>query len=183
MVCSRSMKTGTTILWTSLIVLISAGTAFAYDVADYEEDAGISVAGLYDPGGDVYGGGFESGVWLKGAPIFGEIFGHWYVNKLQDGNYYSVGMTLRVMPRRIVAPFIGGGGSYNGLTSDRDRRWSAHPDYRRPDRSYWKGHAEAGLRLWYNQAQFIEGGYRYHWTATGNDFNYGWASIEFGQLF
>lgn len=177
------MKTKTAYFLTALIVLISINVASAYDVTDYEEDAGISIAGFYDPAGDVYGGGFESGVWLKGAPIFGELFGHWYANKLQDGNYYSVGMTLRLMPRWMVAPFIGGGGSYNGLTSDRDRRLSADPEYRRPDRSYWKGHAEAGLRMWYGQAQFIEGGYRYHWTATGSEFNYGWVSLEFGQLF
>ncbi len=157
----------------------------AYDVRDYEEAGGFSIAVVRDTGGDVYGGGFESGVWLRGTPVFGEIFGHWLANRLQDGNYYSVGISLRLMPRWDFAPFVGVGGSYNGLTSDRDRRSPIDPDFREADRSYWKSHAEAGIRIWFGRqrAAFVEGGYRQHWTETGGDFDYGWASIEYGQLF
>ncbi len=160
-------------------------TVAAYDVRDYEEDAGVSVALMRDTGGDVYGGGFESGVWLRGAPVFGEIFGHWLANRLQDGNYYSVGMTLRLMPRWDVAPFLGGGGSYNGRTSDRNRGTPGEPGFREADRSYWKGHAEGGARVWFGakRLQFFEASYRHHWTETGTDFNYGWIAIEYGQLF
>ncbi len=166
------------------LALIFGGSAFGYDVRDYEEDAGISISIVREPSGDVYGGGFESGVWLVGTPVFGELFGHWLANRLQDGNYYSIGMTLRLKPRTPVAPFLGGGGSYNGLTSDRNRGSRADNSFRDPDSSYWKGHAEAGVRLWYGSgAQFIEGGYRRHWTDSGRAFNYDWWFIEFGQSF
>ncbi len=175
---------GRRLLFMSLLSLLSGTLAHAYDVRDYEEDAGISISIVRDPGGDVYGGGFESGVWLVGAPLFGELFGHWLVNRLQDGNYYSVGMTIRLKPRTPVAPFVGGGGSYNGLTSNRSRGSSSNEFFRDPDSSYWKGHAEAGVRLWYGGgAQFIEGGYRRHWTDSGRSFNYDWWFLEFGQSF
>lgn len=172
-------------LFSVLVALAFVQTVWAYDVRDYEEPAGISIAGMRDPGGDVYGGGFESGVWWKGTPIFGELFGHWLANKLQDGNYYSIGMSLRLMPRSAVAPFAGVGGSYNGLTSRRDQPGGGVNPLREPDSSYWKGHAEAGLRLWFgpHQAFFFEASYRQHWTETGSDFNYGWFALEYGQLF
>lgn len=159
--------------------------ASGYDVRDYEEDAGISLSLVRDPDGDVYGGGFESGVWLKGYPVFGELFGHWLVNNLQQGYYYSIGMTLRLMPRFRLAPYIGGGGSYNGLTARRER-WDMEEPLPRPaDRSYWKSHAEAGIRLWLgaHAATFLEAGYRRHWTETGSDYQYDWISIEYGQRF
>lgn len=156
----------------------------AYNVADYEEDAGISFAGFRSTDGDVYGAGFESGVWLKGTPVFGELFGYWKWNDKQAGHYYSVGMTLRLMPRTVFAPFVGGGGSYNGLTADRSRDTAFEPA-RPPDRSYWQAHAEAGLRVYYGtqRLQFIEAGYRAHRTETGGDFNYDWIFLELGQAF
>ncbi len=174
------------LIWSVLFCVLSAGVgAQAYDVRDYEEDAGISLVGFRDPDGDVYGGGFESGVWLKGTPVFGEMFGHWLANRLQNGNYYSVGMSLRIMPPSAIAPFAGGGGSYNGLTSHRSDRWRDDPEQREADRSYWQGHAEGGLRIWYGpqRARFVEGTYRYHWSSKGSPFNYGWISIELGQRF
>ncbi len=168
-----------------LLIVCGPLSASAYDVRDYEEAGGFSFALVGDPGRDVYGAGFESGVWLTGTPVFGEIFGHWLANRLQDGNYYSVGITLRLMPRWDVAPFVGGGGSYNGLTSDRNRRIIGDPDFRETDSSYGKGHAEGGARIWFGpeRLHFFEASYRYHWTETGSDFNYGWIAIEYGQLF
>ncbi len=159
-------------------------SASAYDVADYEEDAGISLVGFRSTDGDVYGAGFESGVWLTGTPVFGELFGYWKSNNKQEGHYYSVGMTLRLMPRTAFAPFIGGGGSYNGLTVDRSRDTAFEP-VRRPDNSYWQAHAEAGLRVYYGafRARFIEAGYRAHWTQTGSDYHYEWVFLELGQAF
>lgn len=167
------------------VLALGVWGAAAYDVTDYEEDAGISIVGFRDPAGDVYGGGFESGVWLKGTPVFGELFGHWLANRLQDGNYYSVGSSLRIMPPFVVAPFAGAGGSYNGLTS---RRSEPHPEpagWREADRSYWQAHAEGGLRVWYGaqRDRFVEATYRYHWTDAGRDFNFGWIAFEFGQRF
>lgn len=169
----------------AVLMLWAPGHAPAYTVSEYEEAGGLSIAVVREPDGDVYGGGFESGVWLRGTPIFGEIFGHWLANRLQDGNYYSIGITFRLMPRSNVAPFVGAGGSYNGLTSERNSVSVFDEDFREADRSYWKGHAEAGLRLWFGsrKVHFLEGSYRQHWTDTGTDFDYGWASIEYGQLF
>ncbi len=165
-----------------LALLITASAGWGYDVRDYEEDAGISILGFRAPNGDVYGGGFESGVWLRNAPVFGELFGHWLSNKLQAGNYYSIGMTIRLMPRSAFAPFIGGGGSYNGLTSERRPSTTS---FRAADKRYWAGHAEVGFRWWYGprHSHFFEAGYRAHWTETGSAFNYEWGFIEFGQMF
>lgn len=163
---------------------VSISSALAYTVSDYEEDAGISFVGFRSTDGDIYGAGFESGVWLTGTPVFGELFGHWLSNAKQDGNYYSAGMTIRLMPRTSFAPFIGGGGSYNGLTSDRNRG-SSVSRLRLPDSSYWQAHAEGGLRIYVGgqRGWFIETTYRAHWTDTGSDFNYEWISLELGQSF
>lgn len=167
-----------------LLLCCAFGHAQAYDVADYEEDAGLSVSIFRSPDGDVYGGGLESGVWLRGAPVFGDLFGHWVSNKLQEGNYYNLGMTVRLMPRTVFAPFVGGGGGYAGLISERSGSGTAANDFREADSQYWSGLAEAGFRIWFGGGRrFLESGYRYHWTTAGSEFDHGVISIKWGERF
>jgi len=157
--------------------------AQSYDVRHYEESAGLSVAGFYGESGDIYGGGFESGAWLTGTPVFGELFGHWFSHKKEAGNYYAVGMSLRILPRWTVAPFAGGGAAYNRLLSEQAVDQRADPA-RSPESSYWTAFADAGLRIWINdQRTFLEGTYRYHWSNLDTHKTYGWISLEFGQRF
>lgn len=160
---------------------IGGGEAFALDGAAYEEPAGMSFALFGEPGGDVYGGGFETGIWLRHTPILGEWFGHWFSNEVQQGNYYALGLTLRLMPRTAIAPFIGAGAAYNGLSGEHGNA-SLEVE---PDDRYWTGHAEAGLRWGWGvgQAYFVEGTYRYHWADTTWPNDYGWISLEYGQRF
>ncbi len=159
-----------------------AGSVQAYDPADYEEWGGMSFAAYVDPDGDVYGGGFESGVWLKGTPVFGEISATLFKNRLQRATYYGIGFTLRLMPHTEVAPFVGAGGSYNRIASE-DRRDALDPE-READRYYWAGHAEGGVRFWFGRDRhFIEALYRQVWTETRGDFDYGLIGIEYGRLF
>lgn len=169
-------------LFIGVVTALWASHALALNAADYEEAAGFSLLGFRDPSGEVYGGGFESGVWLRGTPVFSEIFGHWFANTLQDANYYGIGITVRMMARTAIAPFVGVGGSYNGLTS---RRNEVPALLRPPDNSYWAGHGEAGLRLWLGpgRAYFVEGTYREHWTESGSAFDFGWIALEYGQRF
>lgn len=165
------------LIWLAAVLAVQA-----YDPLEREESTGLSLAGFRSTDGKVYGGGFESGVWIIGTPIFGEIYGHRLKNDYQGASYYSVGSTVRLMTRTVAAPFVGLGGSYNTITSE---RILADPFAREPDSRYWKGHAEAGLRWWLGARAefFLEGSYRHHWTETGRPFNYGWFALEWGQRF
>jgi len=171
------------LLWATLPAA-TASSLFGsdYDVDKIEESAGMSLAIFRSTDGEIYGGGYETGVRIVNAPILGEIFGHWLSNDLEEGNFYSVGVTLRLMPRWDVAPFAGFGAAYNGLISDRSDDFAS--PLPRPAQSYWSGHVEGGLRLWFGvNRHFIEGTYRHHYSDAGRDYAYGWASIEYGRLF
>ncbi len=166
------------------IISTSAGNIFRsdYDVDKIEESAGMSLAIFRDLSGDVYGGGYETGVRIVDTIIFGEIFGHWMFNRIENGTYYSVGVALRLMPRWDVAPFAGVGGAYNGLLSDRNDRLEEPAP--RPAQSYWSAHAEGGLRYWFGaHNHFIEATYRHHYSDSGSDYEYGWLAIEYGLMF
>lgn len=160
------------------LFFFAVGGVAAFDGRAYEEPAGLSFALFSEPSGDVYGGGFESGIWLKNTPVFGEWFGHWLANDLQQGNYYVIGLTLRLMPRTQLAPFSGFGASYNGLLDEHRTYDLLDP----PDDRYWSGHVEAGFR-WNFSVHFVEATYRYHWTDGVRGREYGLASIEYGQSF
>jgi hypothetical protein len=132
-----------------LSALVSSG--FAYEREDYEEDAGATFAFLLNPEDGIYGASFGSGTWLKDTPVFGDYFVRIFWNGIEESTYSGMGMTLRIMPHWPVAPFVGGGGSYNlSLAQKSDE---AAVDSRDPDdppdkgESYWAGHGEAGLRI------------------------------------
>ncbi len=161
-----------------------AGSIFGsdYDVDKIEESAGMSLAIFRSTDGEVYGGGYETGVRIVNTPILGEIFGHWLSNDLEEGNFYSIGVTLRLMPRGDIAPFAGFGAAYNGLISDRSDHFGSPPH--RPAQSYWSAHVEGGLRLWFGtHRHFVEGTFRQHYSDSGSDFAYAWVAIEYGRLF
>ncbi len=170
------------IVLTTLFVLLPwvVGDSQAFEPTEYEEWGGLSFRVQRDLDGDVYGLSFQSGVWWVGTPVFGEISGGWLTDRLQDGDFSFVGFTLRWLPRTNWAPFVGVGGNYQSLVSDRERR--EDPLEHKP-RSYWSGHAEAGLRIWFGEARhFLEGLYRQTWTERSGDFDYSWIAIAYGRL-
>ena len=134
-------------------LLLAASTAGAYDwenyrVEDFEEPGGAASLFEASPGDGAYGVGIGDGTWLKGTPVFGDYSVSFLWNNIEDGLYGSVGMSLRLMPHWPVAPFVGGGGSYNPLVSSRsndEARVTADGEPRAA--SYWGGHAEAGIRF------------------------------------
>ena len=130
---------------------------FAMNAEDYEEPAGSSIGFLFSTEDDIYGISGGSGTWLKNTPVFGDYFVRLFSNGTEDAFYSGVGMTLRVMPHWRVAPFVGAGGSYNFSFSSEDDTdiqgpvmpMEADTVTDRGD-SYWGGHAEAGVRIWFN---------------------------------
>jgi hypothetical protein len=137
------------------LMVAGAGGAGAQDWfrgEDYEEEAGPSFAMHMNTSDNVYGIAFGHATWLRGAPVLGDYFLGLFPNRIEDSWYGSVGMTIRLMPRWTVAPFAGGGGSYNqSLSKSATERdvWSREEE-KLVDRghSYWAGHVEAGVRIW-----------------------------------
>ncbi len=113
-----------------------------WDGQRYEEPAGAMM--VYEAGDGVGGVGMADGTWLKGSPILGDYFLHLLYNDHEEALYAGVGLTLRLQPRWALAPFIGGGGSYQQVVSRREDRFDELGE--RKGRSYFAGHAEAGLR-------------------------------------
>ena len=158
-----------------------------YDREDYEEPAGASFAFLLNPSDDVWGIGIGSGTWLVDTPIFGDYFVRLFYNGLEETTYSGIGMTLRIMPHWRVAPFVGAGGSYNyafsrSEASSDDATLVVHgDDYSEMGHSYWGGHAEAGLRVWFNsRLQLFELMGRYTWSSNEGDRDYWLIGISTG---
>ena len=147
----------------------------AFDPAPYEEPAGPSFAFHLNPDAQIYGIAGGSGTWLTGTPIFGDYFVALFSNELEDAVYSGVGMTFRIMPHWRVAPFVGIGGGYNyslshGSETNSVASITIQTGEHTADRgtSYWAGHGEAGVRVWFNnRLRLLELMLRY--TATSHD--------------
>ncbi|GAF97353.1 unnamed protein product [marine sediment metagenome] len=157
-------------LLTIAVCVPFACPAFAFEREDHEEEAGESFAFLLNTEDDIYGISMGSGTWLKGSPVFGDYFLSLFSNRIEDAFYSAVGMTIRLMPHWTVAPFAGGGGSYNFS-------WASEPsdDDELPDRgaSYWGAHVEAGVRVWSGgKVGLVELMGRYTWSSLSGDRDY-----------
>jgi hypothetical protein len=138
-----------------------------YDVDDYEEDAGAAAAFEFNPADDIYGVTVSDGTWLTGAPILGDFFMTTFYNGIEDAGYAGAGLTLRLQPRWSVAPFAGGGGSYNlSYGGNDDDDLDTDDDEPEQGESYWAGHAEAGLRIRMEDDRYIELMGRYTWSSS-----------------
>ena len=70
-------------------------------------------------------------------------------------NTITMGLTIRLMPRWQLAPFIGGGGSYNHSFSG--SRTSGTLELQAQGDSYYAGYAEGGLRwLTHDRRGYLE---------------------------
>lgn len=183
--------------WMAGVALLGAVAASAgigdddWDREKYEEDAGSSCSFLLNPQDGVYGIGLGAGTWIRGTPVFGDYFLSMFANGIEDAWYGGVGMTIRLMPHTRLAPFMGGGGSYNhsmkGGGDDSGPGVIDVPDSEGPsDRgdSYWAWHGEAGVRFWLsNRAGLIELMGRQTWTSLEGDRGYWLIGIGTGTGF
>ena len=153
--------------------------SLAYNVEDYEEEAGYGMTFFFNPADNVYMLSGESGTWLTGTPIFGNFFLTASYNGIEETAYSSAGMSFRVMPHWCVAPFVGGGGSYNySFSGEADEYDSDIPEQ---GKSYWAGHGEAGIRIWMqNETVFFEGLGRYTSVALDGDHDYWSIGVGYG---
>jgi hypothetical protein len=158
-----------------------------YNREDYEEPAGASFAFLLNPSEDIWGIAIGSGTWLVNTPVFGDYFIRLFYNGLEETTYSGIGMTLRLMPHWRVAPFAGAGGSYNyalnraEADSENGSLVVHGEDYSGAGTSYWGGHAEAGMRIWFNsRLQLLEVMGRYTWSSNDGDRDYWLIGISTG---
>lgn len=158
-----------------------------YDREDYEEPAGASFAFLLNPSDDIWGINLGSGTWLVGTPIFGDYFARLFYNGLEQSTYSGIGMTLRIMPHWRVAPFVGAGVSYNyafkrAEASSRNSTLIVESeDTPGPGGSYWGGHAEAGMRFWFDsRLRLLEIMGRYTWSSSEGETDYWLIGISTG---
>ncbi len=153
---------------------------------DYEEPAGASFQLLANPEDDIYGIAFGDGTWLKNTPVFGDFALSLFSNDIEDSFYSAISMTIRLMPHWHLAPFVGGGGSYNyswSQPSNDDEDTLDEKKYEDEGDSYWGYHTEAGLRLRRpGGAILLEIMGRYVWTTLEEDRNYWLAGISIGVL-
>ncbi|NQU39703.1 MAG: hypothetical protein HQ523_07100 [Lentisphaerae bacterium] len=158
-----------------------------FDHEAYEEPAGATFAFLVGPSDDIYGISVGSGTWLADTPVFGDYFVSLFYNGLEEASYSSVGMTIRLLPHWRVAPFVGGGGSYNySFNSVEDESADATfvvqgEEYSTLGESYWGGHVEAGVRVTFgSRRQLLEVMGRYTWSSNEGDLDYWLVGVSTG---
>jgi len=90
-------------------------------------------------------------------------------------------MTLRLMPRSSLAPYVGGGGSYNQILSSSNSGPDQYVNGVKMAESYWAGIAEAGLFIHVSDRAFLELGGRYYWSSSKlEDADYWTGRIGYG---
>lgn len=173
--------------WTMIAVcgFLALSPASAFEREDYEEEAGGTFLLVCNPTNDIYGFGFGSGTWLKNTPVFGDFALTLFSHGTEDSWYSAATMSLRVMPHWRVAPFAGGGGSYNYSLSGSSEEENRTLEPGEPvDRgaSYWGGHAEAGVRISpVKGIGLLELMGRYVWTSLEGDRNYWLIGVSVGM--
>ena len=144
--------------------------AYGYEAADHEEPGGQSISLAYGPAEDVRAFGFGAGTWLRNTPVLGDYAATFFTTGWSEGFWGGVGMTLRVMPHSVYAPFLGVGGSYNHAFGEQQDKES--DDGRSVASEFWAGHVEGGIKFRIpHVAGFFELALRETWTsADGRDY-------------
>ena len=180
----------------AIVVLLFGAAARTYavdwdnfDPEDYEEAAGGSFVFLLNPDDGIYGLAAGSGTWLKNTPVFGDFAISLFNNDLERSFYSGICMTIRVMPHWKHAPFVGCGGSFNysfasGSSVESPTGIPAETVVeasRRDPKSYWAGHVEAGVRVWFDsRVRLVEVAGRYNWSSSGDAFNHWLIALSTG---
>jgi hypothetical protein len=171
--------------------LAAAGLCQATDLwndedTEKEEYAGAVLTVIANPVDSIYGVNGGWGMWIKNSPVFGDYFLGVFHNGIEDATYANFGMTVRVLPHWIVAPFVGVGGTFD-LSIDSAGGHAPITAALGKDKgdSYWAGHAETGLRVsprsWHS---FFEGFGRYNWTTSDTkDSDYWIVGLTWGNRY
>ena len=131
--------------------------------------------------GGIYGICFEDATWLANTPVIGQFFLNTLRHDEIDATFAGIGMIFRIMPHWQIAPYAGGGASYNQYFGETDEKQGDVPEDEKIE-STWAGHAEAGLRIWFpGKIQFIELYGRQSWSAVETVGNYWTAGFGYGQ--
>jgi len=152
-----------------------------FEGEDYEVPAGALAFAELNPIESVYGLGYGDQTWLKETPVLGEYFLTLFYNDLESMLYLGLGLSLRIQPHWRVAPFIGGGGSFNLALGGSSTEPAT--DEAESGESYGAGHVEAGV-------QWEAGGRMYEllarWVTTSSDVpdsDYGLIRLGYGLRF
>ncbi|MCX7590042.1 MAG: hypothetical protein N2255_00280 [Kiritimatiellae bacterium] len=171
----------------ALLILLAASDALmGFEREDYEEEAGASSSFLLNPSDDVYGIGLGGGTWLKGTPVFGDYSVRLFRNGIEDAFYGGIGLTIRIMPHWMLAPFAGAGGSYShslsrGASEKSARMFSSAGEEAERGRSYWAVEVETGFRFWCGgRLGFLELNFRRLWPSL-EDGRHGYWLIGIGM--
>ena len=157
-------------------------SVWGFEREDYEEPAGISFSITANPSDEIYALEFESGTWLIDTPLLGELVLTLVSSGPGDVYFSGVGMIFRIMPHWIVAPYAGGGGSYNHVFSGSFTNTVEHGEVRSEDVNFWSGHAQAGVRITlHGVTQFIDVYGRQTWTSTQQRWDYWTVGLGYGQ--
>jgi hypothetical protein len=133
-------------------------------------------------GGDrVLGVSIGSGTWLKNTWIFGDYEASTFLNGEEDTLYGGLGMTLRLMPRWRVAPFLGIGGAYHqSLSGGGDDEIEADGTVIKRGDSHFAALGEAGLRI-HQGDRFFDFALRYVLPdLAADDAEYGYLRLGYG---
>ena len=155
-------------------------SSWAYDVEDYEEPGGMSFSLQGNSQDSIYGISFEDATWLVGTPIMGQFFLNTLWHDKIDASFGGVGMIFRIMPRWPMAPYVGGGASYNQLLNGNSEEQGTVPEDEKVE-STWAGHAETGLRLNVGLVGFFELYGRQTWSACEAVGDYWTLGLGYGQ--
>ena len=188
---ARSIKSVVTALIALALVTFGlappAGAEIFEEHEDREVPAGTSFAFQCNPVDSIYGISAGYGMYVVDTPFFGDYFLTLFNSDLAKAFYSGVGMTVRVMPHWRVAPFVGGGGSYNfSFSSSKNESTNGNGptvDQTAGPRgeSYWGGHVETGVRFRIpHRIQFIELSGRYTWTSAQGNVDYWLVGISVG---
>jgi hypothetical protein len=166
-----------------------AGASMWEEQEEREVPAGTSFTFQFNPADEIYGISAGYGLYVVDTPFFGDYFLTLFNNELEQAFYTGLGMTVRVMPHWKVAPFVGGGGSYNfSLSSGNndssiviDNGQATLEETNPRGESYWGGHVETGVRFRFaSRIQLLELSGRYTWSSAEGDVNYWLVGISVG---
>jgi hypothetical protein len=126
------------------LAVLLASQGLSYEREDLEEPDGYTSHILFNSEDDIYGLGSGHATWIKNLPIYGNYFIEFFHNGIEEATYGAMGLTIRLMPRWQLAPFVGVGGSYNHSFSG--SRTSETLELQDQGDSYYAGYAAGGLR-------------------------------------
>lgn len=163
-------------------ITVWAVTATAFEAEDYEEQEGLCFSVYGNPSVGAWSFGFEDGTRLINTPIMGQAFLHALRLRESDSWYGGLGMTIRILPRIKIAPFVGAGGGYYYSWASEDRDTVRSNSERVSPESFWGGIVEGGVRVGLlDEIHFFDFSVRHVWNGSNSRLNFWAGGIAYGQ--